>query len=117
MHGNSDCAYLWVGGADPLRRGAGDDGVGARGVDHLGAALLHVRLGGLALLVALAVALWRRKRILMRPISRKRRDKKRGHFSSSRGVGVDVRRLCGNLLGRPKSIPMTLDGKLDRSAG
>ena len=49
--------YLWVGGADPLCRGAGDDGVGARRVDHLGAALLHVRLGRLALLVALAVAL------------------------------------------------------------
>ena len=42
--------------------------------------------------------------------------KKRGHFSSSHGVGVGVGRLCGNLLGRPKSIPMTLDGKLDRSA-
>ena len=85
-------------------------------MDHLGAALLHVRFGRLALLVALAVALWRRKTILIRPTSRKRKVKKRGNIFSG-GVGIDVRRLCGNLLGRPKSIPMTLDGKLDRSAG
>ena len=54
-------SYLWVGGADPLGRRAGDDGVGARGVGHLRPALLHVRLGRLALLVALAVALESKK--------------------------------------------------------
>ena len=53
---------LWVGRADPLCRGASDDSVGARRVDHFGAALLHVPLGGLALLVALAVALKRKKK-------------------------------------------------------
>ena len=50
-------------------------------------------------------------------ISEEERQKTRSLLRSCGEVGVDVRRLCGNLLGRPKSIPMTLDGKLDRSAG
>ena len=103
---------LWVGRADPFGRGASDDGVGARRVDHFGAALLHVSLGGLALLVALAVALKRKKKKKLTNQTKILGDKKRGHLS-----GDDVRRLCGNLLGRQKSIPMTLNGKLDRSAG
>ena len=56
-------SYLRVGGADPLCRRAGDDGVWAGGVGHLRPALLHVRLGRLALLVTLAVALKNKKKI------------------------------------------------------
>ena len=107
---------LWVGRADPFGRGASDDGVGARRVDHFGAALLHVSLGGLALLVALAVAL-KRKRKTRLTIETKILEETKNAVNSPVAAGDDVRRLCGNLLGRQKSIPMTLNGKLDRSAG